>query len=187
LRQLPRQLSGLTFAVASAYDRLEFLEENLLLVEAQFCCRSHHSISDRHQVDQNETAGFQFSYENLWLKGVCSHAKVAVSSPNIESMGICRSTISQAGTPSPDIDEKTRPRTVGVGGAFGFNGGLMLTGFRQFVPGRGFQLARDQLDFKAPEKHPTGAHFKNERIKPVDQQQFVIGRAASDADGLLGR
>jgi len=75
---------------------------------------------------------------------------------------------------------------VGVGGAFGFNRGLMLTGFHQFAPGRGFQLARDQLDFKAPEKHPTGGHFKNERIKPVDQQQFVIGRAASDAEVWLG-
>src|SRR6516165_5303146 len=113
LRQLPRQLSGLTFAVASVYDRLEFLEGNLLVVEALFRCRPHHSISDRHQVDQNEIAGLQFSYQNLWLKGVCGHTKVAVPSTNIESTGIRGSKIRQAGTPSPDIDEKTQPRTLG--------------------------------------------------------------------------
>ena len=95
-RQSPRQLSGLIFAVASVYDRLEFLEGNLLVVEALFRCRPHHSISDRHQVGQNGIAGLQFSYKNLWLKGVCSHTKVDVPSTNIESKGIHRSPIWQS-------------------------------------------------------------------------------------------
>ena len=60
-RQLPRQLSGLAFAAALVYGRLEFQEENLLVVEALFGRRSDHSMSDRHQVDRNQTAQFQFS------------------------------------------------------------------------------------------------------------------------------
>ena len=52
---------GLTFAVASVYDRLELQEGKLLAVEALFCRRSHPSISNRHSVDQNQTARLQFS------------------------------------------------------------------------------------------------------------------------------
>src|SRR6516225_4239741 len=44
LRQSPRQLLGLTFAVASVYDHLELLEANLLIVEA--LTSSHGRLTD---------------------------------------------------------------------------------------------------------------------------------------------